>query len=181
MDLDETLIDWINKPEKVAAQRLGVKEPKRLDYFYKRVPIKLRAEIMSLFEDLEFMSMKNLTYDVLDKLALMKWKEKGHILTVITSRDKSLEMRKETERIIKEWFPEIDNLIIVKHGVDKIGYFKRMKPDVWIDDRPDIAHMAMEMDIRTFLIDKSYNNDPFWAELQRIQSIYQLWAKGIIK
>jgi len=181
MDLDGTLIDWINQPEKIAAQRLGVKEPKRFDYFYKGVPVKLRAEIMSLFEDLEFMSMNNLTYDVLDKLAISMWKEKGHTLTVITSRDKSQEIRNETEKIIQEWFPEIDNLIIVKHGVDKIKIFKTIKPDVWIDDHPDIAHMAMEMGIRTFLINKSYNNDPFWNNLHRVKSIYRLWKDGIIK
>ncbi len=111
----------------------------------------------------------------------MKWKESGHILTVITSRDKSPEMREETERIISEWFPEVDNLIIVEHGVDKIGHFEKLKPDIWIDDHPDITHTAMEMGIRAFLINKSYNNDPFWGNLQRAGSIYELWERGVIE
>jgi uncharacterized HAD superfamily protein len=181
LDLDGTLVNWINQPEKVAARKLGVKEPKRFDYFYKEVPIKLRTEIFSLFNDFEFMSMNNLTYDVFDKLTLKKWKESGHILTIITSRGKNKEIRDETERIVEEWFPEIDSLIITEHGKDKIEHFKSIKPDVWIDDHPDIAHVADEMGIRVYLIDKQYNSDPYWANLKRVRSIYELWERRFIR
>ena len=181
LDLDRTLVDWINSPEKIVAARLGVKEPKRHDYFYKGIDLEFRAEIFKLFEDPEFMAMSNLTYDVKDKLAIKKWKESGHTLYIITSRGKNKELITVTRDLVNEWFPEIDRLIITKSGVDKIKHFKNLKLDFWIDDHPDITYSAHDLGINAYLIDKHYNRDPFFDILPKIGSVYELLDRGIIR
>ena len=181
LDLDGTLVDWINSPVKMAAAKLGVEEPKRHDYFYRGISLKVREEIFKFFQDPEFMSMSNLTYDIRDKLAIKRWKESGHTLYIITSRGKNKELITVTRDLVNEWFPEIDHLIIAKHGVDKIRYFKVLKLDFWIDDHPDITYIAHDLGINAYLIDKHYNRDPFFNILPKIGSVYELLDRGIIK
>lgn len=177
MDLDGTLVNWINTPEKIAAHKLGVEKPKITDYYYKGLSNKLRLEIFKLFKDFEFMSMNNLTYDIFDIYALDEWSKTGHTLTIITSRDNSFELKKETKRIIKEWFPMIDNTIITKKEIYKIDIFESLKLDIWIDDHPDIVNKANDLGIKTYLIDKPYNKN-YFIDFKRIKNIYQLYKLG---
>lgn len=186
MDLDSTLIGWLIRPEKKAAWDLNIKDyPDTTDFEFSTLIPSHVKRIKELFLDPDFMGPANVVFDPLDKLKLSLWKEEGHRLIVITSRKEPV--RKATEMIIEEYFPEIDKLIVCSKIENKKQHMIDENLDVWIDDNPRGLRIACELKIPLVFaivnrVTEKYNNTETLSILrdhqylsswfERIRSLY---------
>ncbi len=163
LDLDDTLVEWIVSPQDYAALLLGIHEYPSFptDYNWTNYSEGHRERIYGLLEFPDFMGKDNCKYDPLDRLALIHWKEQGHKLIVLTARHKKI--HDATRKMVKEFFPEIDVLVICDNIEEKRGPMVEYTLDLWIDDNPRGIEIASELGIRTYGIvnnkTRNYNMD----------------------
>ena len=153
IDLDNTLIKPINNAVDVAAKNLGIKNyPDICDYWFSSLSEEHRNECMRLFNDPDFMGIKNYRpiehYSVLNKM--MKWKKLGHEIVIITAREEPIHL--VTLELVYICFHPIKKVLFCNITESKKQLMIDEKLDVWIDDAPHGVETSCKLGIKTYLI-----------------------------
>ena len=157
LDLDDTLIDTNGSFIKKVSNELGYnfKVSDLMDWGLNCFPEDFRKRSFELFCTAKFMTSIQFFNGIKDKLKI--WRNKGHILKVITARD--FNIKNETISFVKENLPMIKDVIVVGRGNSKKDYMVDL--DVFIDDSPNSIRDAIEVGISNiFMISNegtSYN------------------------
>jgi beta-phosphoglucomutase-like phosphatase (HAD superfamily) len=153
-DLDGVLVDSVIPVVELAERNTGIKVPDgKRDWYFSTFPELLRKEIQRLFRDDAFMNNTHTFHGVAS--TLLKWKDAGHIVYIITARVP--EIRENTKKMVDRMFGGMyAALYYVDIGKPKTDLMRQLKLQIWIDDSSHGAKESCELGIRTFLIHNKY-------------------------
>ena len=143
LDLDSTLIKL--PCIELASKELGFDfdETHVEDWQFKKVfPEILRHRVFEMFADPKVMCDKVTPIDGTQN-KIKEWCNKGHRLTIITSRIDSLQYK--TVEMINKFYPEIEKVTFVGFNQSKKEALIENKIQLFVDDGPHNIEVAMEI------------------------------------
>jgi hypothetical protein len=156
-DLDGVLVDSVIPVVEFAERNTGIKAPEgKRDWYFSTFPEPLRKEIQRLFRDDAFMNNTHTFHGVAS--TLLKWKDAGHVVYIITARTEAI--RENTKKMVERMFAGMyAGLYFVDIGTPKTDIMRQLKIERWIDDSGHGCKEACELGIRTFLIHNRYTTE----------------------